>query len=194
MSTTCSCSLMAMMSKSVFCLGASNEAFDTQGCHSRIEKRIQNSLFFSRASFARTMASYGSLCRCRGLSKLCLPTQRLARPAMNRVRLAKGAVRTLSSLSPRRAEKLATDASPQKQTSNQRTASVRDAIEKAPVRTSPSSLTYTGNATMPITTKLKIVLPKEDPPRGVWPVFRLMVRATAACDAFDCLFVFPRTI
>jgi hypothetical protein len=40
---------------------------------------------------------------------------------------------------------------------------------------SPSELTYTGNATMPITTRLHIVTPDEDTPRGVWPVFRLMV-------------------
>jgi len=42
------------------------------------------------------------------------------------------------------------------------------------MRTSPASLTYTGNATMPVTTKLKIVSPQEDPPRGIWPVYRLM--------------------
>jgi hypothetical protein len=40
---------------------------------------------------------------------------------------------------------------------------------------SPSELTYTGNVTMPITTHLHIVTPEEDPPRGIWPVFRLMV-------------------
>jgi hypothetical protein len=40
---------------------------------------------------------------------------------------------------------------------------------------SPSELTYTGNATMPITTRLHIVTPGEDTPRGVWPIFRLMV-------------------
>jgi hypothetical protein len=41
--------------------------------------------------------------------------------------------------------------------------------------TSPSELTYTGNVTMPITSRLHIVTPQEDTPRGVWPVFRLMV-------------------
>ena len=40
---------------------------------------------------------------------------------------------------------------------------------------SPSELTYTGNATMPVTTRLHIVTPEEDTPRGVWPIFRLMV-------------------
>jgi hypothetical protein len=29
---------------------------------------------------------------------------------------------------------------------------------------------------MPVTTKLHIVTPQEDTPRGIWPVFRLMVR------------------
>jgi len=47
---------------------------------------------------------------------------------------------------------------------------------------SPSSITYTGNATMPITTKLHIVTPREDDlPTGVWPVFRLMVRFGCRC-------------
>lgn len=42
---------------------------------------------------------------------------------------------------------------------------------------SPSSLTYTGGATIPITSKLHIVTPQEDTPRGIWPVYRLMVRS-----------------
>lgn len=41
---------------------------------------------------------------------------------------------------------------------------------------SPSEIHYTGSATMPLTTVLHIVKPHEDVPRGVWPVFRLMVR------------------
>jgi len=41
---------------------------------------------------------------------------------------------------------------------------------------SPSELHYTGNATMPLTSVLHIVKPHEDVPRGIWPVFRLMVR------------------
>jgi hypothetical protein len=40
---------------------------------------------------------------------------------------------------------------------------------------SPSELTYTGNATIPITTQLHIVTPDEDTPSGIWPIFRLMV-------------------
>jgi hypothetical protein len=41
--------------------------------------------------------------------------------------------------------------------------------------TSPSCLTYTGDAIIPITSTLNLVKPKEDAPRGIWPVFRLMV-------------------
>ena len=40
---------------------------------------------------------------------------------------------------------------------------------------SPSEIHYTGNATMPLTSVLHIVKPGEDTPRGIWPVFRLMV-------------------
>ena len=36
-------------------------------------------------------------------------------------------------------------------------------------------LSYVGNVQIPITNKLKIVLPEEDVPSGVWPVFRMMV-------------------
>ena len=40
---------------------------------------------------------------------------------------------------------------------------------------SPTMLTYTGNTSMPITSRLRLVRPGEDPPRGTWPVFRMMV-------------------
>ncbi len=40
---------------------------------------------------------------------------------------------------------------------------------------SPSELIYTGNATMPVTSDLHIVTPEEDTPRGIWPVFRMLV-------------------
>ena len=36
-------------------------------------------------------------------------------------------------------------------------------------------LSYVGNVQIPITNKLKIVLPEEDVPSGVWSVFRMMV-------------------
>jgi hypothetical protein len=41
---------------------------------------------------------------------------------------------------------------------------------------SPTTLTYTGDAVIPITSKLNIIRPQDDTPRGIWPVFRLMVR------------------
>lgn len=40
---------------------------------------------------------------------------------------------------------------------------------------SPSTLRYTGDAVIPITSLLRIVKPQDDIPRGVWPVFRLLV-------------------
>jgi hypothetical protein len=48
--------------------------------------------------------------------------------------------------------------------------------EKDTSYASTNTLTYTGGASMPVTTKLHIVTPEEDTPRGKWPVFRLMVR------------------
>jgi hypothetical protein len=40
---------------------------------------------------------------------------------------------------------------------------------------SPSELTFTGDTSIPVTSKLHIVTPEEDTPRGVWPIFRIMV-------------------
>jgi len=37
-----------------------------------------------------------------------------------------------------------------------------------------SHFSYAGNENMPITSELKIVLPHEDVPSGIWPVFRMM--------------------
>jgi hypothetical protein len=48
------------------------------------------------------------------------------------------------------------------------------AMESA-MNPSPSTITYTGGHVMPITTRLHIVTPDEDTPRGTWPLFRLMV-------------------
>lgn len=42
------------------------------------------------------------------------------------------------------------------------------------VPASPADLMYTGGHKIPVTTKLHIVTPEEDVPRGIWPVFRLM--------------------
>ena len=41
---------------------------------------------------------------------------------------------------------------------------------------SPTHLKYTGGQSMPLTSKLKIVEPGEDAPRGIWPVYRILVR------------------
>lgn len=40
----------------------------------------------------------------------------------------------------------------------------------------PMSLTFTGDTTLPITSHMHIVTPNEDPPSGLRPVYRLMVR------------------
>jgi hypothetical protein len=50
-------------------------------------------------------------------------------------------------------------------------------MEGSAVETSPSELKYTGNAIMPLTTHMHLVKPHEDTPRGIWPVYRLMVRS-----------------
>lgn len=42
-------------------------------------------------------------------------------------------------------------------------------------KASPSELKYTGGATIPVTSHLHIVIPEEDTPRGIWPIFRVMV-------------------
>jgi len=34
---------------------------------------------------------------------------------------------------------------------------------------------YAGNENIPVTSKLKIVRPGDDVPRGIWPAFRMMV-------------------
>ena len=41
--------------------------------------------------------------------------------------------------------------------------------------TSPFELSFTGNTTIPVTSRLHIVTPEEDTPKGVWPIFRIMV-------------------
>lgn len=49
-------------------------------------------------------------------------------------------------------------------------------LEEDVTYTSPSTLRYTGDAVIPITSNLHIVKPQDDTPRGIWPVFRLLVR------------------
>jgi hypothetical protein len=71
-----------------------------------------------------------------------------------------------------------TGGSPNKEFSTTSPAEVTDLTDnESHDYVSPNTLTYTGDATMPVTSKLHIVTPQEDTPRGIWPVFRLMVRA-----------------
>ena len=49
---------------------------------------------------------------------------------------------------------------------------------------SPSTLRYTGDAVIPITSLLRIVKPQDDTPRGIWPVFRLLVSRPSSPFAF----------
>ena len=44
-----------------------------------------------------------------------------------------------------------------------------------PAHSSPSELVFTGDTLIPVTSRLHIVTPEEDTPRGVWPIFRIMV-------------------
>jgi hypothetical protein len=68
---------------------------------------------------------------------------------------------------------------------------------------SPISLMYTEGRAMPIVSRLHIVSPDEDTPRGTWPVFRLMVRrssiprfgeAGATRDRFVPFLSFPHSL
>ena len=56
---------------------------------------------------------------------------------------------------------------------------------------SPTHLKYTGGQSMPLTSKLKIVEPGEDAPRGIWPVYRILVRIKEHWDFYaTCTFSF----
>ena len=44
----------------------------------------------------------------------------------------------------------------------------------------PSRFSYAGNASLPITSELKIVMPEDDVPSGIWPAFRMMVSSCAS--------------
>ena len=55
------------------------------------------------------------------------------------------------------------------------TATNDETLQAQSKKPSPSELTYTGGATMPVTSDLHIVTPQEDVPRGIWPVYRIMV-------------------
>ena len=66
--------------------------------------------------------------------------------------------------------------SPRAMMEEQSMTGIAESFERQKDKTSsPANLTYTGNATMPITSHLHIFTPEEDAPRGIWPVFRMMV-------------------
>lgn len=51
-------------------------------------------------------------------------------------------------------------------------------VEMIPERiTAPQEMTlaYAGAVQIPITSSLRLIRPEDDTPRGIWPVFRLMV-------------------
>uniref|UniRef100_A0A7S2UAE3 2-oxoisovalerate dehydrogenase subunit alpha n=1 Tax=Attheya septentrionalis TaxID=420275 RepID=A0A7S2UAE3_9STRA len=45
---------------------------------------------------------------------------------------------------------------------------------KEGIAPSPSHAIFTGEASVPITSKLRIITPQDDTPQGVWPMFRIM--------------------
>ena len=50
------------------------------------------------------------------------------------------------------------------------------AVEQHMTPAQELTLSYTKDSKIPITSTLRLVKPEEDAPRGIWPVFRLMVR------------------
>lgn len=57
-------------------------------------------------------------------------------------------------------------------------------------QTSPSELTFAGDTSIPVTSRLHIVTPEEDAPRGIWPIFRIMVSQWIAfCRDVNFLFL-----
>jgi hypothetical protein len=150
---------------------------------------LHNTLYSCRGT---SMASYRFVSRCRSLSQvfrrqlLCSvrpitiarSSGRLSRRGLSslpRLRDQEAAVQQVSqsSKAPSR-PRLATDKSAEP--------SPQSNAELLKFRSPPMTLTFTGGATIPVTTTLKIVTPGEDIPRGIWPVFRLMVRARYRCQ------------
>ena len=133
------------------------------------------------------MTSFGSVSRCRSLS---VWAQRLgSRHALNRIIVTGVAIRGLSSIPPRLAEKPVKGAFFRTKDNETRKLDGKETLESskssiASLRTSPVSLSFTGGATIPVTSQLKIVTPQEDPPRGIWPIFRLMVSGLVGFSSF----------
>ena len=54
-----------------------------------------------------------------------------------------------------------------------------NSIDSKAVKTlQPAELSYTEGQAVPITSTFELVTPDQDPPRGIWPAFRVMVRTT----------------
>jgi hypothetical protein len=49
-------------------------------------------------------------------------------------------------------------------------------------KVSPTELMYSGGAVMPVTSVMHLVTPQDDTPRGIWPIFRVMVRREVRSD------------
>lgn len=60
--------------------------------------------------------------------------------------------------------------------------------EMVSAHVSPSELFFTGDTPFPVTSHLHIVTPEEDTPRGVWPIFRIMVSAIILCVTIPYLY------
>jgi hypothetical protein len=65
---------------------------------------------------------------------------------------------------------------------------------KAAEDSPPTTLAYPGGAPMPIVSRLHIVPPEEDVPRGIWPAFRLMVRWHRRNPSVDVLPALSRDV
>lgn len=48
---------------------------------------------------------------------------------------------------------------------------------------SPSELLFAGGTSIPVTSRLRIVPPGEDAPRGTWPCYRIMVSVGESSSA-----------
>jgi hypothetical protein len=57
------------------------------------------------------------------------------------------------------------------------------------ISVSPSTLSYTKGCTIPITSFLRIITPKDEIPNGIWPIFRILVRRCVEMNSHE--FVCP---
>jgi hypothetical protein len=64
---------------------------------------------------------------------------------------------------------------PNQESESSETLNITEQQVAASAFVSPSEIQYTGDAVIPITSRLHMVKPGQDAPKGIWPVFRLMV-------------------